>query len=136
MSHRDLEEQAIMTLEINNLEDIIDVRDIIERVQELEEISCFTKESDEEKREHTCLKHLLSELKGNGGDEQWRGHWYPVQLIRNSYFVKYAQELCEDCEDVPPNLPPYIEIDWQATARNIRFDYSCVDFGGVTYWYR
>lgn len=29
-----------------------------------------------------------------------------------------------------------IEIDWEATARNIAMDYTTVDFDGVTYYIR
>jgi hypothetical protein len=29
-----------------------------------------------------------------------------------------------------------VEIDWEATARNVRTDYTAVDFDGVTYWIR
>jgi antirestriction protein len=65
-----------------------------------------------------------------------RGDWYPVTLIRDSYFVAAMQELCEDIGDVSKDLPSYIEIDWEATARNLRVDYSSVEFHGVTFWYR
>ena len=79
---------------------------------------------------------ILEELEGNGGDEQWRGDWYPGSLIRDSYFPNYARELLEDCGDIPRDLPSYIEIDWAATARNIRVDYTACEIDGVTYWYR
>ena len=35
----------------------------------------------------------------------------------------FTQELLESCGDIPINLPNYIHIDWQSTARNIMFDY-------------
>jgi len=44
--------------------------------------------------------------------------------------------LLEDCGDIPKNLPSYIEIDWETPARNIRVDYTAVEFGDVTYWVR
>jgi hypothetical protein len=122
--------------------DIIDVRDIIERVEELEnemqgEIPDGTTWADtDEAAELAKLVAILSDLAGNGGDEQWRGDWYPVTLIRDSHFTDYAQELCEDIGDVPRNLPHYIAIDWEVTARNIRMDYTPTEINGVTYWYR
>jgi hypothetical protein len=82
------------------------------------------------------LEALLSDLAGNGGDEQWEGAWYPVTLIRDDYFTRYAQELVEDIGDLPNGLPSYIEVDWEATARNIRMDYTFTEFHGVTYWFR
>jgi len=79
---------------------------------------------------------MLDDLKGNGGDEQWRGDWYPVTLIHDSHFTDYAREMLEDCGDIPRDIPHYIEIDWDATARNIRVDYTPTEIDGVTYWYR
>jgi len=37
---------------------------------------------------------------------------------------------------IPRDLPSWGEIDWEATARNVRGDYTCTDIAGVTYWYR
>ncbi len=131
-----------MQATIDQYADILDVRDIIARVEELEsELQGETPdgttwEGTEEAEELTALRVFLEELAGAGGDEQWRGDWYPVTLIRESYFVDYVQELLEDCGDIPKNLPHYIHIDWERTARDIRVDYSGADFHGVTYWYR
>jgi hypothetical protein len=131
-----------MQTTIDQYADIIDVRDIIARVEELEaelqgEIPDGTTwEGTDEAEELTALRALLEELAGSGGDEHWRGDWYPITLIRDSYFVDYVQELLEDCGDIPKNLPHYIHIDWERTARDIRVDYSGVDFHGVTYWFR
>jgi hypothetical protein len=44
--------------------------------------------------------------------------------------------MLEDCGDIPKGIPSYIEIDWEATASNIRVDYSSVEIDDVTYWYR
>ena len=118
--------------EISKFDDIIDVRDIIARVEDLEET---LPSDDEDLAELDTLKSLLSDLAGNGGDEQWNGEWYPVTLIRDSYFVEYCQELVVKIGDLPNGIPSYIVIDWRATARNIRMDYSSVEFDGVTYWY-
>jgi antirestriction protein len=35
----------------------------------------------------------------------------------------FAYQLAEDVGDLPRDLPSYIVIDWEATARNIMFDY-------------
>jgi hypothetical protein len=82
------------------------------------------------------LRALLDELKGYGGDEQWRGDWYPVTLIDDCYFIEYTQDLLADCGTIPRDLPAWVEIDWERTARNIREDYSAVEVDGRTYWYR
>lgn len=117
-----------------NNDDVIDVRDIIARVEELRE---SRDELREESEELQTLENLLEELKGNGGDEQWGGDWYPVTLIRDSHFENYAQELAEDCGLVNVDAKwPNNCIDWEKAARELQWDYSTVDFGETTYWYR
>lgn len=58
------------------------------------------------------------------------------QLIPEDDFEDYCQELCEDIGDIPKDLPSYIVIDWEATARNLKADYSEVEYQGTTYLYR
>lgn len=119
--------------------DIIDVRDIIARVEELEGIiedeGCADTVNVYD-RERVELLDILDELKGYSGDEQWRGDWYPATLIADSHFTDYAREMLEDCGEIPRDIPSYIEIDWEATARNVRTDYTPVEIDGSTYWYR
>lgn len=120
-------------------DDIIDIRDIIERYEYLEDsvLSVSAEEADcDELEEALILGKLLDELKGYGGDEQWRGDWYPVTLIRETYFAEYAEDLVRDIGDLPREIPSYIEIDWEATAKNLLGDYSDVEIDGVTYYYR
>ncbi|QYW02302.1 hypothetical protein CPT_Paku_008 [Burkholderia phage Paku] len=131
---------------ISNQEDVLDIRDVIARVEELREsrdeydeqhgAGSWAKIDDGEPDELATLEVLLDDLAGYGGDEQWEGRWYPVTLIRDSYFEDYARELVEDIGDLPKGLPAYIEVDWEATARNIRADYCSVEFDDVTFWYR
>lgn len=114
---------------------VLDVRDIIARVEALREYSEDAGEADaDELRE---LSALLKDLAGNGGDEQWEGDWYPVTLIRDSYFREYAQELAEDIGAINHDAGwPARCIDWDQAARELRMDYTSCEFGGVTYWYR
>lgn len=134
-----------MTQEISNSDDMIDVRDIIARVEELREWrDSINPEDDglahsldaEDLSDLAMLESLLSDLKGNGGDKQWEDSWYPIGLIRDSYFVEAMQELVQDIGDLPKDIPGYLVIDWDATAGNLRADYSSVEFDGITYWYR
>lgn len=134
------------TIDINTLnsDDIIDVRDIIDRIEELEtELEGLGSEGDAEANnraedwsELQTLTAIMDDLKGYGGDEQWRGDWYPVTLIRESYFTDYTQEMLEDCGTIPRDLPHWVHIDWEATAREVKVDYSSVEIDGVTYFYR
>ena len=119
----------MQTTTINLHLDVIDVRDIIERYEALEEQELMT---EAEKDERAWLLSILECLKGEGGDEQWRGDWYPITLIRDDYFTEYAKGLICDCDSLPPH---YIVIDWEATAKNIQADYAPLDIGPSTYWY-
>lgn len=135
-----------------NSDDVIDSRDIIHRMSELEsEREALAERLNEVEgdanqasakanlddwdldngAELTALQSLAAEAKGYTPD--WE---YGATLIRESYFVEYAEELTKDIGDMPEDIPSYIEIDWDATARNIRVDYTEVDFDGVTYLVR
>ena len=119
--------------------DIIDVRDIIARVEELETMREGLDKTDPDQdadlaAEHCQLAHILEDLKGMGGDEQWRGDWYPITLIRESYFTDYTEELISDCYNL--KLPDFVHVDWEATAREVKVDYSETNIDGVTYFYR
>jgi hypothetical protein len=125
--------------ELDLTDDIIDVRDIISRYEELEDLVTEQDTANvkaDDLGEALILGKLLDELKGCGGDKQWRGDWYPVTLIKNSYFIEYATDLVKDIGDMPRNIPSYIEIDWEATANNIQQDYQYINIGEDTYWYR
>jgi len=37
---------------------------------------------------------------------------------------EFAQDLCEQVGDIPSNLPSYIHIDWESTAKELMYDYS------------
>jgi hypothetical protein len=129
----------MQSTELDLTADVIDVRDVIARFEELEreiELTSPDELQNELIIERCTLRALLDELKGYGGDEQWRGDWYPLQLIDDEYFVEYATDLVVDCGGVPRDMPHYIVVDWAATARNIREDYSQIDVDGRPYWYR
>lgn len=83
----------------------------------------------EDAQEYRALKALADEAEGYAPD--WT---YGAQLIRDSYFVTAMQELCDEIGNFPNGVPSYYVIDWEATARNLRVDYTEVDFDGVTYW--
>lgn len=117
--------------------DIVDVRDIIARVEELEELEEGKHLTVQELEELDDLKTIMAKLQGLGGDEQWRGGWYPLTLIRESYFRDYAEELADDIGAIPKDAQwPTNCIDWEHAARELRMDYSGVEIDGVTYWTR
>ena len=57
-------------------------------------------------------------------------------MIRESHWKEYAQELAEDIGGMPKDLPSWVVIDWEATADNLKADYSEVDYDGITYLVR
>jgi hypothetical protein len=135
-------------VDISNLDDVIDSRDVIARIEELrEEIKEIEGEDfdaakvaigeiddpvpGELREELTKLEALAAEASGYAPD--WE---HGETLIRDSYFTDYAEELCKDCGALPRDIPHYIEIDWEKTADNIRVDYTEVDYDGVSYWIR
>jgi len=116
--------------------DTIDVRDIIARYEELvETIGNHGRQAEDDAEMHQ-LAAILTRLEGYGGDEQWRGDRYTSTLIDEVYFTYYAREMLEDCGTIPSDFPSWVEIDWEATARNIQADYTSVEINGRTYWYR
>jgi len=128
--------------DIITTDDIIDVRDIIARVEVLEAIdgiedAIAARDENDDASELVDLRALLADLEGAGGDEQWRGDWYPVTLIRDDYFRTYAQDLAEDIGAIDANAAwPARCIDWTQAARELRMDYTSVTYAGVTYWTR
>lgn len=146
-----------------NSDDIIDSRDIIKRVAELEsyepepqtvarfnELSAQTELTPEEEDELAELrvevemndeeeKAELAALKEladevDSNTEDWK---YGVTLIRDDYFETYARDMAEDMGAIPENAAwPASCIDWERAARELQQDYTSVDFDGVTYWVR
>ncbi|KWI10904.1 antirestriction protein ArdA [Burkholderia ubonensis] len=131
---------------ISNQEDVIDIRDVIARVEELREARDEHNDAGTDEWMYACaveyaelsgLESLLDDLAGYGGDHQWESDWYPVTLIRDSYFETYAQELASDCDMIKRDATwPNNCIDWERAARELQVDYSSVEFDGETFWYR
>lgn len=118
-----------------HLDDIIDVRDIIERIAELEgECEDLTEWNEENAEELQTLQDLMEDLKGNGGDEQWNGDWYPATLIRESYFEEYMDEMIADRYEVPKDLPSFMTITLDYVA--LQMDYASTEINGITYFFR
>jgi antirestriction protein len=133
--------EKIMAVTVDLTADIIDIRDIIEQIEILaEQLTKYSAEAStypEIAEQHATLCAIMAELAGYGGDEQWEGDWYPLTLIRESYFQDYAQELAEDIGAVNRDATwPNNCIDWEQAARELRMDYSAITIDGVTYFYR
>ncbi len=154
-----------MTHTISNSDNVIDSRDVIERLEALTEEhddllraiddakEALDDEEGEEKdamrddfdvavealkdwdcdnkAELDALQALNDEAEGYA--EDWK---YGATLVHADYFTAYCQEVLDDIGDLPKDLPHYIVIDWDATADNLKVDYTEVDFDGQTYFVR
>ena len=114
---------------IDNHQDILDSRDIIERIHELEN-ALETEPMDDDKVELAELNALADQAKGYS--EDW---CYGTQLIRDTYFTEYAIEFADAIEAIPNDTRwPMTCIDWDQAASDLQMDYAAVYFDGVTYW--
>lgn len=143
---------------IDNMRDIIDSRDIIERIEELRaeraalvaDIEAAKEAGEELVAELAIAERALSDWDASDDASELRalealaeqcegyGDWeYGEALIRRSYFRDYAEELAEDIGAVDRNASwPMRHIDWDAAARDLEHDYTSVDFEGVEYLMR
>jgi hypothetical protein len=163
-----------MARDISNTQDIIDSRDIVARMEELENELHDAHVAEHEKvmndealtdedratvpdpvnfdewldyvltspdghlyegeaEELKTLRALVEDINSSAGDDAADG----VGLIRDSYFVTYAQEFHDDIHgrDAATGWP-YDYIDWDRAAEALQSDYSSVEYDGVTYWVR
>lgn len=118
---------------------------IEEAEQECEDISDVSVDNSELEENVTNAKEVLQNWDNDNLEEMQElesleneiSEWsYGNTLIPEEDFVDYCQELCEDIGDVSRGIPGYIVIDWDATADNIKADYSEVEYQGNTYLVR
>ena len=139
-----------MSKMITIIDDVIDSRDVIARIDELTaERDALQAEIDEAKRGAKKAASLaladwsdenaeeLGALVDLADEADWSEDWQDgATLIRKTYFTDYCRDLVSDICDLPKDIPDYLVIDWEATADNIRTDYRTVSFAGVEYLIR
>lgn len=121
---------------ISNKDDIIDSRDVIERIEELEsEIETATEDGGEPTEDDVEELRILKALADEGkGSPDWK---HGETLIRESHFVAYAEQLADDIGAINQNAKwPLNHIDWEAAATELKVDFDEVDFDGVAYLIR
>jgi len=57
-------------------------------------------------------------------------------LVAGGHWEDYVQQMLEDCGDIPSNLPWYVVVDWEQTAKNVASDYSIIEIAGEDWYYR
>lgn len=148
-----------MSRTISNSDTVIDSRDVIKRIEELEgertnlaetladvnDDTSALKDSPEaidaaealakwDEENGDDLKALKALAEEASGTPDWP---YGETLIRDSYFETYARELADDIGAVKDDASwPNNHIDWKAASEALQQDYFEVDFAGVTYWVR
>lgn len=140
---------------ISNNDDVVDSRQVIERIKELEEsieaarAECEAWESLTPEEAEDAIEpdapdddeiEELAVLKALGEEASFSPDWpYGESLIRDSYFVTYAEELANETIDLDQcawNSWPFNEINWGSAAEALQTYYRSVDWDGVTYWVR
>ena len=148
-----------MKRELRSSDDTIDPYDIQQRVEGLESERAELKDAVDDAEKQVAFAQLneedteeatealdIAEKELQEWDDDSGDHLRELQgiisevgeetLIRDSNFVEYCEEMVKDIGDLPEKIPDYIVIDWDATAENLRADYSSTEFDGVTFWYR
>lgn len=135
-----------MTKTISNSDDVIDSRDLIDRMKDLEdERDTFASDyqgegdgegvwADENPDDAAELAILQAVYEQGEGSPDWV---HGETMIRETYFKTYAEETANDCGMIPDDLKwPLTCIDWDRAAEELRFDYFEIDFDGVAYLIR
>lgn len=115
---------------VSNTADILDSRDIIARIEELE--SDADALTEDERDALATLNHLAEQ----GADylPDWE---HGEALIHDDYFEDYARQLAEDIGAIDPDAGwPLSYIDWVRAADALKMDYAGLDFDGALYWGR
>ena len=67
---------------------------------------------------------------GRASCPDWR---YGVCLIREDYFAEHMRADLVETDCLPKNLPGWFVVDWDATAENLKADYTEIEVMGATY---
>ena len=95
---------------------------------EEEEIESWKQDWQEEINQITCIDEVEDEI-GSEFD-------FGVTLITEDDFTDYVEDYLKGCGYISDDFPSWIEIDWEATAENVKQDYSELEYEGETYFYR
>jgi hypothetical protein len=146
---------------ISNSDDIIDSRDVIARIAEIEnylqnaqEQECeeggddirladfgvrlleWAEDAESEYQDNALELLALRALAEDGSS--YGGDWKDGEtLIRDSYFKEYAEQYADDIGAIDSSASwPIACIDWDQAARELQSDYTSIEYDGVTYWIR
>lgn len=109
-----------------------DLGEVDNEEEEQQRLEDFKELWEEELKQIEEINNLEEEVEGYAGDNFEDG----VQLIDEYDFIEYCEDLMEEFGYIPKDFPSWIYIDWEATAENIKQDYTEVEFRGDTYLFR
>lgn len=135
---------------IDETQDIIDSRDVIERISELETIrddwqdwldalavaeeDGDTLDSDDAPEEFDSdMMCELCELQALENDCNYGDWQHGESLISDSYIETYLQDMVDDCYEIP-ELPSFMSVSIDFDA--LKMDYTEVEFRGQTFFIR
>ena len=126
---RDELKQQILDSFLETFEHYEDQTDDFEDILfEEEEIQSWKEDWEDELKEIEEIDSIEDEL-GSEFD-------YGVTLVHEDYWEEYVEELLIEIGYLPIDFPSWIEIDWEATANNVKQDYTEVEYQGETYYGR
>ncbi len=129
------------TSEITNSQQLIDSRDIIARIEELESEGIIPLDEipQDEEANDPELAEELQHLKAMAGEaEDYAEDWkFGACLVSEEYWEDYCREFAMDIGAISKDTAwPCTCIDWEKAAIELARDYTQVDFDGVTYFVR
>lgn len=114
-------------LEVEEEDRVVEANDINEVDLSLDG---FVQRFQEEIEEYESIRNFCDQL------SESIDFTYGESVIHEAYFTDYCEELLKDCGYIPQDFPTWIELDFEATAENMKADYTTVEYFGNTYYIR
>ena len=120
-------------------EDILDSREIEEKIEELreqvEQADLDEIDSSEDTEELEMLLAFKADAVSEIGEDEWE---WGITFISDNYFVDYTEELAKDLGYINGETEgwPFRHIDWDEAADDLKNDYSELKLGSEIYWGR
>ena len=125
---RDELKQEILDSFLENFPHYEEMTESFEDIRfEEEEIESWKQDWQDEINQITCIDEVEDEI-GSEFD-------FGVTLIAEDDFTDYVEDLLKGCGYISDDFPIWIELDWEATAENVKQDYSELEYEGETYFY-
>lgn len=118
--------------------EMVDLRDVLERIADLELEIGSDEENDFDQEELAELNAFVKELLDNyGGEDIGDIAENEPTVVNREYWLEYVKMFAEDIGAIDSNANwPICHIDWQAAADDLEQDYVTFDFDGRGYLIR